>query len=132
LQFLEKAQLDRVGCFKYSPVDGAKANQLPTPVPEEIKQRRLEQFMQLQSQISLARLQNKIGKTIRVLIDEIQGTTAICRSTADPPEIDGKVYVTNINHCKVGEWINTTITHSDNYDLYGQLRGKVKIYSRRN
>ena len=93
LDFLEKAQLDRVGCFKYSPVEGAKANDLATPVPEEIKEERYHRFMQLQAEISRDKLKSKIGSTQTVLIDEITQDQIIARSKSDAPEIDGLVYL---------------------------------------
>ncbi|MBL8540990.1 MAG: 30S ribosomal protein S12 methylthiotransferase RimO, partial [Betaproteobacteria bacterium] len=93
LAFLEDAQLDRVGCFAYSPVDGARANELPGHVPEEVKEERRERFMTLQEKISAERLRSRIGKTLDVLVDEVHGTRAIARSFADAPEIDGVVHV---------------------------------------
>ena len=93
LDFLQEAQLDRVGCFQYSPVKGARANDLPDHVPEELKQERWERFMALQQEISTAKLQSKIGKTVEILIDEVDEKGAIGRSSADAPEIDGKVFL---------------------------------------
>jgi ribosomal protein S12 methylthiotransferase len=93
LGFLEEAQLDRVGCFTYSPVEGATANALPDPVPEELKEERRARFMALQERISAARLQQNVGKTLTVLVDELTDDGAIARSTADAPEIDGVVHV---------------------------------------
>lgn len=119
LDFLTAAQLDRVGCFKYSAVEGARANDLPDPVPEEVKQARWERFMELQSTISAARLQRKVGQTIRVLIDEIDGTVAIARSTADAPEIDGKVVIRDAAGLKSGSWADVLVEKADAYDLYG-------------
>lgn len=118
LTFLKEAELDRVGCFKYSPVNGAKANALPDAVAEEIKQERWERFMQLQSQISAKRLQAKIGKTIQVLVDEIDEEGAIARSSADAPEIDGKVYIRDADKLKVGDFTHVKITDASEYDLY--------------
>jgi ribosomal protein S12 methylthiotransferase len=118
LDFLEDAQLDRVGCFKYSAVDGAPANALPDPVPEEVKQERWERFMALQQEISAERLQQKIGRELDVLIDAIDGERAIGRSKADAPEIDGVVYVSDPEGLEVGDIVTVTITDADDYDLY--------------
>lgn len=121
LQFLRDAQLDRVGCFKYSPVEGAKANDFANTVPEEVKQQRWERFMQVQAQISAERLQKKIGKTLLVLIDEITETHAVARSAADAPEIDGKVYIENAKHLKPGDLVKVKITTAGEYDLYSKM-----------
>jgi len=118
LDFMEEAQLDRVGCFKYSPVDGAKANDLPDHVPEEVKEERWERFMALQQQISAERLQQKVGKQMDVLIDAIEPERAIARSKADAPEIDGLVYVSDPEGLQVGDIVTVTITDADDYDLY--------------
>ena len=98
LDWLKQAKLDRVGCFTYSEIEGAVANDLPNPVPEEVKQQRYERFMAVQQQISEQKLQEKVGKTLMVLVDEIdeEEGIAICRSYADAPEIDGHVYVDDI------------------------------------
>lgn len=101
LGFLEEAQLDRVGCFQYSPVEGAKANELPDPVLDEIKQARYDRFMQLQQRISTERLKQKVGQTLPVLIDEVDDEGAIGRSYADAPEIDGCVYLNEIGRAHV-------------------------------
>ena len=93
LAFLAEAELDRVGCFAYSPVDGAKANELPDPVPDEVREERRARFMQVQEAISREKLKRKVGRTLEVLVDEVEGTTAIARSPADAPEIDGIVTV---------------------------------------
>lgn len=119
LNFLEEAQLDRVGCFQYSPVDGARANDLPDPVPDDIKQDRYDRFMQLQQKISTERLQQKIGQTLQVLIDEVDEEGAIGRSFADAPEIDGCVYLNGEENVKPGDLVNVLIEHSDEYDLWG-------------
>lgn len=119
LDFLQEAQLDRVGCFQYSPVEGAKANELPNPVADEIKQERYDRFMQLQQKISTARLQQKVGQTLQVLIDEVDDEGAIGRSFADAPEIDGSVYLNGETGVKPGDLVNVTIEHSDEYDLWG-------------
>ena len=118
LDFLREAQLDRVGCFQYSPVAGAAANALPNHVPEELKQERWERFMALQQEISSARLQAKIGKTIEILIDETGPEGAIGRSTADAPDIDGKVYLDGITDLNPGDFVEAEVTAADDYDLW--------------
>lgn len=121
LNFLQEAQLDRVGCFKFSPVEGAVATDMPDQVPEEIKEERYHRFMQLQQQISAQRLQQKVGKTLDVIIDEIDEEGIIGRSKADAPEIDGVVYVENLSQSavRIGQIIKVKITHADEYDLWG-------------
>lgn len=121
LDFLEEAQLDRVGCFKYSPVDGAKANDLPDHIPEDVQQERWERFMQTQQQISAARLQKKIGRTLEVLIDDVDEEGAIGRTYADAPEIDGVVYLNEEFKVAVGERVMVTIENADEYDLWGSV-----------
>jgi ribosomal protein S12 methylthiotransferase len=118
LDFLREAQLDRVGCFQYSPVAGAAANALPDHVPEELKQERWERFMALQQEISSARLQAKVGKTIEILIDETGPEGAIGRSTADAPDIDGKVYLDGITDLNPGDFVEAEVTAADDYDLW--------------
>ncbi|MCX8659550.1 30S ribosomal protein S12 methylthiotransferase RimO [Gilliamella sp. B2772] len=122
LDFLSQAQLDRVGCFPYSPVEGAAANQLADQIPEEIKQERFHRFMQLQQSISTQKLKNKIGKTLSVLIDEVDEEGAIGRSMADAPEIDGVVYLNGEKDVKVGDIVQVNIEHSDEYDLWGTVK----------
>ncbi len=119
LDFLKEAQLDRVGCFQYSPVEGAKANDLPDHVPDDIKQQRYDRFMQLQQEISTERLKLKVGQTLQVLIDEVDDEGAIGRSFADAPEIDGCVYLNGEENVKPGDLVNVLIEHSDEYDLWG-------------
>ena len=121
LDWLKEAQLDRVGCFKYEAVDGAPANALPGAVPEAIKQQRWERFMEAQQAISTARLQNKVGRTLPVLIDEVDEEGAIGRSTADAPEIDGNVFLNGEQTLQPGDLVNVTIEQSDEYDLWGEL-----------
>ena len=122
LDFLEKAQLDRVGCFPYSPVEGAAANELANQVPDEIKQQRFDRFMQLQQKISMQKLQAKIGKTLAVIIDEVDEEGAIGRSMADAPEIDGVVYLNEEKNVNVGDIVQVIIEHSDEYDLWGTVK----------
>lgn len=121
LDFLQEAQLDRVGCFKFSPVEGAVATDMPDQVPEDIKEQRFHRFMQVQQAISAQRLQQKIGKTLAVIVDEIDEQGIVGRSMADAPEIDGVVYVDNLSQSavKIGDIIQVTITQADEYDLWG-------------
>ncbi|MBU6950012.1 30S ribosomal protein S12 methylthiotransferase RimO [Hahella sp. HN01] len=120
LDFLEEAQLDRVGCFKYSPVEGATANELPDPVEEAVKQERWERFMEVQQRISASRLQAKIGKRMDVIVDEVVEEGAVCRSKADAPEIDGQVFLDNQTHLKPGDLVTVEIEDADEYDLWGR------------
>jgi ribosomal protein S12 methylthiotransferase len=118
LQFLDAAQLDRVGCFAYSPVDGAAANALPDPVPDEVKEERRARFMTVQAGISAARLARRIGQTLTVLIDaHANDGTAIARSAADAPEIDGTVAIADGRHLAVGAFARVAITGADEHDL---------------
>ena len=121
LEFLESAQLDRVGCFQYSPVAGAKANELPDHVAAEIKQERWERFMATQQRISESRLGQKIGKTMSVIVDSIENEKIIARSHADAPEIDGTVIIEATSSVAVGELVEVKIVESDKYDLYATL-----------
>ncbi|GAB3751785.1 30S ribosomal protein S12 methylthiotransferase RimO [Lysobacter olei] len=123
LDFLDEAQLDRVGAFAYSPVDGAAANALPDAVPEEVKQERLARFMERQSEISEAKLAAKVGTVQRCLVDALDGDLAIARSMADAPEIDGLVQIQNGFEAglKVGEFVDVEIMGSDEHDLYGEV-----------
>lgn len=117
LDFLKEAQLDRVGCFKFSPVEGAPATEMSDQVPEDVKEERFHRFMQLQQEISAERLKQKIGQTLDVIVDEIDDEGIIGRTKADAPEVDGLVYIENLSGTpvKVGEFIKVTITHSDEY-----------------
>ncbi|WP_114193539.1 30S ribosomal protein S12 methylthiotransferase RimO [Edaphovirga cremea] len=119
LDFLQEAKLDRVGCFKYSPVEGATANALADQVDEGIKEERYHRFMQLQQQISSQRLQDKIGRDVLVLIDEVDEEGAIGRSMADAPEIDGAVYLNGDTSVKAGDIVKVRIENADEYDLWG-------------
>ncbi|CAA9319546.1 MAG: Ribosomal protein S12p Asp88 (E. coli) methylthiotransferase [uncultured Lysobacter sp.] len=123
LDFLDEAQLDRVGAFEYSPVDGATANALPDAVPEEVKQERLARFMERQAYISEARLEAKVGTVQRCLVDALDGELAIARSMADAPEIDGLVQIQNGFEAglKPGEFVDVHIMGSDEHDLYGEV-----------
>ncbi|MBZ1349824.1 30S ribosomal protein S12 methylthiotransferase RimO [Alcaligenaceae bacterium LF4-65] len=120
LDWMSEAQLDRVGCFQYSPVQGAAANALEGAVPDEIKQERWDRFMAHQQTISTARLARKVGKEIEVLIDEVDEDGAIGRSSADAPEIDGCVYVDSQVILKPGDKVRVRVTDSDEYDLWAE------------
>lgn len=121
LAFLQEAQLDRVGCFAYSPVKGAAANELPNPVADEIKEERYKRFMLLQERISRERLANKIGKTMTVMIDDVVDGQVIARSSADAPEIDGVVYIEQQNCGQSGDFVTVKITRSDAHDLFATV-----------
>ncbi|WP_028917446.1 30S ribosomal protein S12 methylthiotransferase RimO [Pseudoxanthomonas sp. J35] len=123
LDFLDEAQLDRVGAFAYSPVEGAAANELPGAVPEEVKQERLARFMERQGEISAARLEAKVGSVQRCLVDFLDGELAIARSMADAPEIDGVVQIQDGRDAGLqpGEFVDVRIMGSDEHDLYGEV-----------
>jgi ribosomal protein S12 methylthiotransferase len=118
LTFLEEAQLDRVGCFKYSPVDGARANDLPDPIDENIKDSRLQRFMQVQSQISKQRLIDKIGSEYNIVIDSVDAEGAIGRTFGDAPEIDGVVHLNGVFDVQPGQRLWVEIIHTDEHDLW--------------
>ena len=119
LDFLREAQLDRVGCFKYSPVEGATANDLPDHVSEEVMEDRLQRFMGVQAEISAQKLQDRIGQEYLVLIDEVNSEGAIGRSYMDAPEVDGKVYLTDEFDVEPGDMIWAQIIHADEHDVWG-------------
>jgi ribosomal protein S12 methylthiotransferase len=121
LAFLEEAQLDRVGCFAYSPVEGAAANALPNPVPEPVREARRARFMAVQERISAERLKRKIGQELTVLVDEAAPEGAIARSTADAPEIDGVVHLPPSRKLTPGEFARVRVTRSDAHDLYAKV-----------
>lgn len=121
LDFLTEARLDRVGCFAYSPVQGAVANTLPNAVPEEVKQERLARFMALQAEISAERLQQRVGRIETVLVDEVVAEGAVARSKADAPEIDGQVFIDGATHLNVGDFVKIEIEEADEHDLWGHL-----------
>jgi len=121
LDWLEEAQLDRVGCFEYSPVAGAPANQLQNPVPDTLKQQRWERFMQQQQRISANKLQRRIGTQLEVLIDEVGPDGAVARSYADAPEIDGLVYLESTNGLAPGQRLTVQVTDADEYDLWATV-----------
>ncbi len=120
LEFLSEAQMDRVGCFAYSPVKGAAANQFADPVPEQLKQERLERFMAHQAQISADRLQKRVGKTEMVLVDEVVEEGAVARSKADAPEIDGQVFIDGATHLRVGDFVEVELEEADEHDLWAR------------
>jgi ribosomal protein S12 methylthiotransferase len=121
LAFLEAAQLDRVGCFAYSPVEGATANALPDPVPDELKEERRARFMVTQARISAKRLKLRVGSTATVLVDGIEGRAALARSAADAPEIDGLVRISGGSKLAVGSFAQVRITGADEHDLAARL-----------
>ena len=121
LDFLREAELDRVGAFAYSPVDGAKANELPGAVSEELKEDRLEQFMAVQAEISAAKLQRKIGRTLKVLVDEANAEGAVARSAADAPEIDGSVLIADGQGLKPGQFVDVVVEGASEHDLHARL-----------
>ncbi len=120
LDWMSEAQLDRVGCFQYSPVEGASANALEGAVPDEVKQERYDRFMAHQQAISTERLARKVGKEFDVLIDEVDDEGAVGRSSADAPEIDGNVFVDSAVPLKPGDMVRVRVTDSDEYDLWAE------------
>jgi len=125
LDFLQEAQLDRVGCFAYSAVDGAAANALPDAVPEELKQERLARFMEVQEAISAEKLQRRVGRLETVLVDEVNGDEAIARTMSDAPEIDGVVYLADAEGLNPGDLVEVQITDADGHDLWGGPPGSI-------
>jgi ribosomal protein S12 methylthiotransferase len=126
LDWLEEAELDRVGCFRYEPVENAAANALPNAVPEEVKEERWHRFMAAQQTISARRLQTRVGKDIAVIVDEIDGDQALGRSAADAPEIDGRVYLPagkGAKRLKAGAIVTGRVTKADEYDLWAEPVG---------
>lgn len=121
LDFLREARLDRVGCFTYSPVDGAPANALDNPVPEEVKEDRLARFMEVQAQISAEKLQEKIGKEMDILIDHAGPDGAIGRTKGDAPEIDGEVHLLDVTGLEPGQVVRARIVEADDHDLWAEL-----------
>jgi len=124
LQWLDEAQLDRVGCFKYSPVEGATANALPDHVPAEVQQDRYQRFMERAATISEQRLAGRVGRRLRVLVDAVERDLGLARSEADAPEIDGLVRIAGAKGLKAGDWAEVEVTASDSYDLHARLVGK--------
>jgi len=122
LDFLDAAQLDRVGCFMYSPVDGASANQLPDPVPEVVKQQRYDLFMRKQQEISAKKLKQRVGEELLVLVEQKTDDGYVARSYADAPEIDGQVYIDTQRSLDIGEFYQVQVIGSDEYDCYAGLK----------
>ncbi|MET0117737.1 MAG: 30S ribosomal protein S12 methylthiotransferase RimO [Sedimenticola sp.] len=120
LGFLREAQLDRVGCFPYSPVEGATANALPDQVPDEVKEERFARFMEVQAEISSARLAAKVGQKMIVLVDEVSEEGVTARGPGDAPEIDGNVFIEGDWELDPGDFVEVRITSSDEHDLYGE------------
>ncbi len=120
LEFLEEAELDRVGCFAYSPVEGARANELPGALPEEVREERRARLMRLQEKISARRLKRKVGKTLKVLVDEVKPEGAVARSAADAPEIDGIVRIEGAGKLAPGDWAQVKVFRSDTHDLFAR------------
>jgi ribosomal protein S12 methylthiotransferase len=123
IEFLEEARIDRAGCFRYSPVEGAAANDLPHHVPEEIKEERYARFMATQSRISAEILRGKIGRRLTVLVDEVNENGAVARSSADTPEIDGKVFIDGAADLKPGDFVEVIIEHAGEHDVRAQRVG---------
>jgi ribosomal protein S12 methylthiotransferase len=121
LQFLGEARLDRVGCFAYSPVDGATANDLPGAVPEEVREERRQRLMEFQEDISTQRLEEKIDREMIVLVDEVDEDGAVARSEGDAPDIDGLVHILDGQDLDVGDFVRVRITDCDVHDLYAEL-----------
>ncbi len=120
LDFMREAKLDRVGCFQYSPVEGATANALPGQVPDEVKQERWERFMAVQAEVSAQRLQERIGRTVEVIIDEVVEEGAVGRSVYDAPDIDGQVFLDNCTYLQPGDRVMAVIEDADEYDMWAQ------------
>ncbi len=121
LDFIQEAQLDRVGCFKYSPVEGAVANDLAEAVPEGVKEERLAIFMALQAQISADRLQQKVGKQMKVIIDEVTGEGSVARTMGDAPDVDGLVFIDNVTNVEPGDILDVIIEEADEHDMWAHL-----------
>ena len=118
LAFLREAELDRVGCFAYSPVEGAKANELPGAVPDEVKEERRARFMQVQARISREKLARRIGTSVTALVDAVEGNVLVARSAADAPEIDGVVRITGAREVKPGDFVEAKVTRATAHDLH--------------
>ena len=119
---MDEAQLDRVGCFQYENVDGARSNALPDHVPEEVKQDRWERFMEKAQAISEAKLAAKVGKRMQVLVDNVDAEGATCRTMADAPEIDGNLFIDEgFDHLAPGDLVTVTVDEASDYDLWGRL-----------
>ena len=124
LQFLREARLDRVGCFAYSPVEGARANELPDPVPEPVREERRARFMEVQAAISREKLRAKVGRELEVMVDDMEGAIAIARSQGDAPEFDGLVRVKGAKGAKPGDFLNVSVTGATDHDLEAKVSAK--------
>jgi ribosomal protein S12 methylthiotransferase len=122
LDFIEEAEIDRAGCFKYEPVTGAPANELAHIVPDDVAQDRWERLMEVAQNVSSGQLAKKVGRTIQVLVDDVQPeqNKAIARSKWDAPEIDGQVIISNASGIKPGDMLDVLVTDSDEYDLFAE------------
>jgi ribosomal protein S12 methylthiotransferase len=120
LDFLDAAELDRVGCFAYSPVDGATANTLPGALPDDVREERRARFMKTQEKISRRRLKRKVGSVQQVLVDEVGPSVAVARTRADAPEVDGKVYVHGIAGLRPGQFVDVRIVKAEAHDLHAE------------
>jgi ribosomal protein S12 methylthiotransferase len=121
LDFLDEAELDRVGCFAYSPVEGAKANELEGALDDDVREERRSRLMHLQEKISARRLKRKVGKTLDVLVDTVVPGGAVARSAADAPEIDGVVHVEGARKLAPGERVRVKVVKSDAHDLWARV-----------
>ena len=121
LDWLEEARLDRVGCFQYENVDGARSNLLSNQVPSDVKQNRWERFMSKANEISSAKLRQKVGTTVKVIVDLVDEDSAICRTQADAPEIDGNLFIDkNFSHLRPGDLLTVKVDEASDYDLWGE------------
>ena len=120
LEFLREAQLDRVGCFVYSPVSGARANELPDPVDPQLAEERLQALMEVQAEVSKDRLGSRVGSQVEVVIDDVEADTAIARSYAESPEVDGIIQVSGAGDLSPGQRLDVRITHFDEHDLLAE------------
>jgi ribosomal protein S12 methylthiotransferase len=125
LDWLREARLSRVGCFRYEPVDGAKANELPGAVPDEVKEERWHRFMAVAQEVSRDLLAEKIGRSIDVIVDEVDEEGSLGRSRWDAPEIDGSVFLNGETRLKPGDIVRARVTHTDDYDLWAELVGNT-------
>ena len=121
LDFIREAELDRVGCFAYSPVEGAVANDLPDPVDEEVKQQRLERFMAVQSEISASRLKARVGQEYQIVIDSVDAEGAVGRCYADAPEVDGVVHLNGVYDVKPGQRVWAEVIHTNEHDMWAVM-----------
>tara|TARA_B100000475_G_C15015603_1_gene322187 strand:+ start:121 stop:633 length:513 start_codon:yes stop_codon:yes gene_type:complete len=122
LNWLKEAKLDRVGCFKYENVNGARSNNLPNQISDDIKEDRWQKFMQVSQEISETKLEKKVGTKLDVIVDSVEADGATCRTKADAPEIDGNLFIDkNFKNLSVGNIVNVTVDGSSEYDLWGKI-----------